>query len=242
VPEVRDPGRVKGARGALIVVSPRVEALAWDGRSYFTGSAGGATRVYGEVIRRDEAGRPWRRWDPHRSKLAAALHKGGLTPALEALLTTGPLLYLGAASGTTVSHVADVLAPQAVFAVESAGRSFGDLLSKLKAWPNVFPLHADARTPSSYATMVGAAGSIVQDVAQPDQVAILAANARAMLGPNAPAALFVKSRSVDSAADPGRVFAEARGQLHADGFQVEEERGLEPFDLDHRAFFVRTPG
>jgi fibrillarin-like rRNA methylase len=173
--------------------------------------------------------------------LAAAIHKGGLTPALEGLFTSGPVLYLGAASGTTVSHVADAVAPEAVFAVESAGRSFGDLLTKLKTWPNVFPLHADARTPSSYAALVGTAGCLVQDVAQPDQVAIVTANAEALLRPRAPAALFVKARSVDSAAEPGRIFAAARKALQGAGFSVEEERSLEPFDVDHRAFFLRGP-
>lgn len=241
MPQVRDTGRVSGYRGALRPVSPRVGALAFDGRAFFTKSAGGREAVYGEVNRAGEGGAKWRRWDPNRSKLAAALHAGGLTEVVESLFTSGPVLYLGAASGTTVSHVADLLAPEAVFAVESAARSFAELLEKLKAWTNVFPVHADARQPAQYASLVGKAGALIQDVAQPDQVEIAAANARAILRPSAGVALFIKARSVDSSADPITVFAGARARLVKEGFRMVEERALEPFDLDHRAFFLRAP-
>jgi fibrillarin-like pre-rRNA processing protein len=195
--------------------------------------------VYGEAVREEGGGERWRRFDPRRSKTAAALQAGGLGPDLEAVLATPPLLYLGAASGTSLSHLADIVAPEPAFGVEVAARSFADLLDNLRSWPNVFPVHADARRPEAYAPLVGRAGSIVQDVAAPDQVDILTANAAAFLEAGAPALFFLKARSIDSAAEPLEVFEGARSQLAEAGFAVREQRSLEPFDQDHRAFVLR---
>ncbi len=232
---------MSGGSGSLAPVSEALPTLARDKGNFFTKAAGEGD-VYGEVIRPLPDGSKWRRWDPHRSKLAAALETGELTPPFAELLAAAPVLYLGAASGTTVSHVADLAAPRAVFAVEVASRSFQDLLVKLRPWPNVFPVHADARSPEAYASLVGKAACIIQDVAQKDQVKILAGNARALLPRGAPCLLFMKARSEDSAAHPDRVFSETRGALRTLGFEPLEERALEPFDRDHRAFLVRWHG
>jgi len=61
-------------------------------------------------------------WDPFRSKLSALYYTGTgieLTPDMR-------VLYLGAANGTTVSHVADYT--ETVYAVEFAPRPMQDLL------------------------------------------------------------------------------------------------------------------
>jgi len=62
----------------------------------------------------------YRVWNPFRSKLAAGI-LGGLD---EIYLRPGAkVLYLGAASGTSVSHVADIVGPSGtVFAVEFSHR------------------------------------------------------------------------------------------------------------------------
>lgn len=229
---------MKRAPGDLEPAGSRLPALAWDGRDFFTRSAGGGKDVYGEVLRKTPDGTAWRRWDPQRSKVAAALHRGGLTEPWERLLGSGPLLYLGAASGTTVSHLADLLDPQAVFAVEFAERSFRELIENLKPWQNLYPLLEDASHPERYQAMVGTAGSIVQDVAQPEQVAILTENAKRLLRRDSPLLLFLKARSVDSSAEPAAIFRAARREVEEAGFAVTDERALEPYDLDHRAFLL----
>lgn len=63
----------------------------------------------------------YRTWNPFRSKIAAAI-VGGIE---NIYITPGcKVLYLGAASGTTVSHVADLVGPEgAVYAVEFSKRS-----------------------------------------------------------------------------------------------------------------------
>jgi Fibrillarin len=63
----------------------------------------------------------YRVWNPFRSKLAAAILAGvdniHIRPGCK-------VLYLGAASGTSVSHVSDVVGPNgAVYAVEFSHRS-----------------------------------------------------------------------------------------------------------------------
>ena len=51
------------------------------------------------------------------------------------------MLYLGAASGTTVSHVADIVGPEGmVYAVEFSHRSGRDLINVAKKRMNVVPI------------------------------------------------------------------------------------------------------
>ena len=50
-------------------------------------------------------GTEYREWNPTRSKLAAGLVKGAKLPAINEGST---VLYLGAASGNTVSYISDI--------------------------------------------------------------------------------------------------------------------------------------
>jgi rRNA 2'-O-methyltransferase fibrillarin len=61
----------------------------------------------------DEAKTEYRVWNPFRSKLAAGV-LGGMDKIFIAPGTK--VLYLGAASGTSVSHVADIVGPVRSFA------------------------------------------------------------------------------------------------------------------------------
>lgn len=241
MPTVRNPRRVKGSGGALAPVDERLPNLARDKGNFFTRAAA-PNDVYGELVRTDEHGARWRRWDPYRSKFAAALHAGGPSDGIDVLLQAPSVLYLGAATGTSVSHVADIVAPRSVFAVEFAPRPFQDLLERLRPWGNVMPVLEDARRPEQYRTLVGEAGAIVQDVAQPEQVAILAKNAGAFLQEGAMVLLFLKARSEDSTAEPAAIFERARKQLKEAGFSGIRERTLEPYDKDHRAYIARWDG
>ncbi len=77
------------------------------------------TDVYGEKLYTDkETKTEYRTWDPYRSKLASCIFKGmkGIPPDLNKM----NILYLGASTGTTVSHVSDIVADNGgkVYAVE----------------------------------------------------------------------------------------------------------------------------
>ncbi len=109
-------------------------------------------------------------WDPYRSKLSALYH-AGTGVELDPLWR---VLYLGAANGTTVSHVADYT--EVVYAVEFAPRPMQDLIEVARRRRNVIPIMADATRPETYAPLVEAVDLIYQDVAQPGQAAIAIRN------------------------------------------------------------------
>ncbi|KAF5731155.1 hypothetical protein HS088_TW19G00760 [Tripterygium wilfordii] len=109
----------------------------------------------------------YRVWNPFRSKLAAAV-LGGVDNIW--IKPGAKVLYLGAASGTTVSHVSDIVGPDGVvYAVEFSHRSGRDLVNMAKKRTNVIPIIEDARHPAKYRMLVGMVDVIFSDVAQPDQ-------------------------------------------------------------------------
>lgn len=127
----------------------------------------------------DQTKTEYRVWNPFRSKLAAGILGGvdhiHIAPGKK-------VLYLGAASGTSVSHVADVVGPTGlVYAVEFSHRSGRDLINMAKKRTNVIPIIEDARHPHKYRMLVGMVDVIFADVAQPDQARIVAMNAHMFL-------------------------------------------------------------
>jgi fibrillarin-like pre-rRNA processing protein len=201
-----------------------VERRSFDGRSRL------ATRgspVYGEPTDGD-----WRLWDAGRSKLGAMLELG-----MDTGLTGGEsVLYLGAASGTTVSHVADFAGP--TYAVEFAPRPVRDLLDVAAERPNLFPLLKDARKPETYAHVVEAdLDVVVQDVATRGQATVAARNRR-FLADDGRLLVAVKARSEDVTADPDAVFGRVRESL-AEAYELLETRRLDRYHGDHLAIVAR---
>lgn len=117
----------------------------------------------------------YRVWNPFRSKLAAAI-LGGIE---HIYIRPGcKVLYLGAASGTSVSHVSDIVGPSGfVYAVEFSHRAGRDLVSLAKNRRNIVPIIEDARRPERYRMIVPMVDVIFADIAQPDQARILGCNA-----------------------------------------------------------------
>lgn len=134
--------------------------------------------VYGEkrISVEDENGKTeYRVWNPFRSKLASAILGGVENTWME---PGSKVLYLGAASGTTVSHVSDIVGPEGrVYAVEFSHRSGRDLLGVAQKRSNIVPIIEDARHPQKYRMLLSTVDCIFADVAQPDQARIVALNA-----------------------------------------------------------------
>ena len=169
----------------------------------------------------------YRVWDPYRSKLAALYTLGGgveLTPEIR-------VLYLGAANGTTVSHVADYV--ETVYAVEFAPRPMQDLLEVARRRRNIVPIMADANRPDEYAPFMEAVDLVYQDVAQPNQVEIAMKNI-VFLKPGGHLVLMLKTRSVDVRQDPAEVLAGALAGLEQ-RLNIADVRWLEPYHHDHAA-------
>jgi len=189
-----------------------------------------ATR--GEPVSDEATDGEWRQWDPHRSKLAAMFEAG-----METGLVGGEtVLYLGAAAGTTVSHVADFAGP--TYAVEFAARPTRDLLDVAASRSNLFPLLKDARKPGTYAHVVEPVDVLIQDVATRGQARVARAN-RQFLRAEGRLLLAVKARSEDVTRAPDDVFADALADLRED-YEVLETERLEPFHDDHLGV-VATP-
>ncbi|MFB6220122.1 MAG: fibrillarin-like rRNA/tRNA 2'-O-methyltransferase [Halolamina sp.] len=183
--------------------------------------------VYGEPTVDDR-----RVWDAGRSKLGAMLELG-----MDTRLQGGDaVLYLGAASGTTVSHVADFGGP--TYAVEFAPRPVRDLVDVAEDRPNLFPLLADARTPREYAGVVESGlDCIVQDVATRGQAQVANRNAQ-FLADDGLLLAAVKARSEDVVAEPESVFEDVTTTL-ADRYEVLETARLDPYHEDHLGVVAR---
>ena len=198
-------------------------------RREFDGQTRLATRgqpVYGEPTDGE-----WRCWYAGRSKLGAMLEAG-----MEIDLTDGDgVLYLGAASGTTVSHVADFAGP--TYAVEFAPRPTRDLLDAAEPRDRLFPLLKDARKPETYAHVVEPVDVIVQDVATRGQAKVANANAQFLDGEGRLLAA-IKARSEDVVADPSEVFERELATLR-DSYEVLETRRLEPCHDSHLGVVAR---
>ncbi|XP_008237382.1 PREDICTED: mediator of RNA polymerase II transcription subunit 36a-like [Prunus mume] len=173
----------------------------------------------------------YRIWNPFRSKLAAAI-LGGVDDIW--IKPGARVLYLGAASGTTVSHVSDIVGPTGVvYAVEFSHRSGRDLVNMAKKRTNVIPIIEDARHPAKYRMLVGMVDVIFSDVAQPDQARIVALNASYFLKAGGHFVISIKANCIDSTSPAEAVFQQEVKRLQADQFKPMEQVTLEPFERDH---------
>lgn len=214
----------------------RFEGVFWltleDGaRKLATRNLAPTISVYGESLVRD-GDVEYRTWDAYRSKLAAAILKNINTLPLRRGKT---VLYLGSASGTTASHVSDILEDEGrVYCVEFAQRSMRELIDTLcGSRTNVYPILADARIPEGYRALVSPVDVIYSDVAQPEQAKILADNADLFLKPKGSVIIAIKSRSVDVTMEPTHVFKQEITILEKRNFKLVQAVRLEPYEKDH---------
>ncbi|WP_435332919.1 fibrillarin-like rRNA/tRNA 2'-O-methyltransferase [Haloarchaeobius sp. TZWWS8] len=183
--------------------------------------------VYGEPT---EDG--WRAWDPGRSKLGAMF----LREMETGLAGDDTVLYLGAASGTTVSHVADFAGP--TYAVEFAARPARKLCGVADGRPNLFPLLKDARKPETYAHVVESeVDAIVQDVATRGQGEVACRNRR-FLADDGRLVTVIKARSEDVTGDPKDVFEAVLDDIERE-YEVLETERLDPLHEDHLGVVAR---
>jgi len=195
--------------------------------------------VYGERLIRFE-GVEYRVWDAFRSKLAAAILKGLNTVPIK---PSHKVLYLGAASGTTASHVSDIVGEKGhVYCVEFASRSMRDLIENVCAYRfNMSPIMEDARLPERYAMFVrGKVDDVYCDIAQPEQAKVLADNADLFLKADGWVMLAVKSQSIDVTKEPSEVYKSEVKVLEKRGFRVEQVVHLEPYDKAHAMIIAQA--
>jgi len=164
--------------------------------------------------------------------LAAAILKG----LSEVPIKPGSkVLYLGAASGTTVSHVSDIVGEGGrVYCIEFAQRSFRDLVNTVcQNRPNTTPVFEDARFPVRYRSIVPEVDTVYSDIAQPDQARIIADNLDMFLCGSGDFLLCVKARSIDVTREPQQIFMEEARVLEVRGYKVAKILPLDPYEMDH---------
>jgi fibrillarin-like pre-rRNA processing protein len=193
-------------------------------------------RVYGERLYNYE-GTEYREWNAYRSKLAGALLKG----LVELPVKEGDqILYLGIASGTTASHISDIIGPKGkIFGIEFAPRVMRDLLVVVAQRKNIYPILGDARFPESYRHLVEACDGLYADVAQPEQAEIVVRNAKLFLKDGGYMLMAVKARSIDVTLEPSEVYKKEVDTLRAGGFEIVDVVHLDPFDRDHAMIYAR---
>lgn len=195
--------------------------------------------VYGERLIKFK-GVEYREWNAFRSKLAAAIIKGlKINPIKKGV----KVLYLGAASGTTVSHVSDIIEGEGkVYGIEFSPRVIRDLLMVAQHRLNVFPILADARFPQLYKPLIESTDVEYVDIAQPDQTEIAIHNALSFLKKDGYMLLAIKARSIDVTKEPLEVYKEEVKKLQDAGFEIIQIVQLDPYDKDHAMVLAKFKG
>ena len=170
----------------------------------------------------------YREWIPYRSKLAAVFLKNYTVN----FKPNWKILYLGAASGTTVSHLADIVDNGIIYAVEYSAKPFSKFLELAKERKNIIPILEDASKPWRYSGIVERVDFVYQDIAQKNQIEIFKLNSRIFLKKGGEGMIMVKARSIDSTVEPSKVFDRVVKELSED-FKILKYDSLEPFHKDH---------
>lgn len=188
-------------------------------------------QVYGEKLIIYEKVE-YRVWDPYRSKFSAAILKG---------LNKLPIgrgfriLYLGAATGTTSSHISDIVGDEGiVYCVEFSARALRELIINVARYRrNMVPILMDARLPEGYRFIVDEVDGIYCDIAQPEQAKVLADNAEFYLKEGGFILLAVKARSIDVKKAPREIYDREVNVLRERGFKIRNIVNIEPYHKDH---------
>jgi len=205
-------------------------------RRLYTISLSPGKRVYDEQLAM-QGNVEYREWDPYGSKLASAILNGCSNIFLR---KNDVVLYLGSATGTTVSHVSDIVGKEGfVFAVDIAPRVMRDLIFNCEGRKNIAPILADANRINDLAPRISAVDVLYQDIAQKSQVPIFLKNVKSFLKKEGYAIIALKARSIDVTKNPKLIFKEVREQLEKE-LIIVDSRALEPYQKDHMMFICKN--
>ncbi len=182
----------------------------------------------------------YRLWDPFRSKLAAAIMNG-----LEdfPFKENSSVLYLGVSTGTTASHISDIVGPKGiVFGVEHSSRVARDFLDRVASHrKNIIPIIQDARQPKDYFSVYDKVDIVYSDIAQPDQTEIAIANCKSYLKNNGYLFMVIKTRSIDVTQSPKKIIENESKKLNTN-FEIIQRINLLPYDKDHAMVIAKYRG
>ena len=179
----------------------------------------------------------YRVWDPFRSKLAASIMKD-----LEEFpfQEKSSVLYLGVSTGTTISHISDIVGPKGIiFGVEHSSRVARDFLDRVASHrKNIIPIIQDARRPQDYFSVYNKMDVVYSDIAQPDQTEIAISNCKLYLKNNGYLFLVIKTRSIDVTQPPKKIIDGELKKLRTN-FEILQQIDLYPYDKDHAMIIAK---
>lgn len=194
----------------------------------YTVNATPGEKVYGEGLYEME-GREYRVWHGNRSKAAAAI-LNGINLEID---KNDEVLYLGAASGTTVSHFSDILINGFIYGVEYSDTVIRDLVTLAEKRENIAPILGDARKPEEYSDLIeGKVDVIFQDISQSDQPEIFLKNADKYLKEGGIGLFAVKAHSISTSRDEEEIFEEVKDKIR-EKFDIVDQTKLEPYEKNH---------
>jgi fibrillarin-like pre-rRNA processing protein len=191
-------------------------------------------KVYGERIIKYK-NKEFRSWNPYRSKLAAAI-LNGLT--ITSLSRDSDILYLGAATGTTVSHISDIVKDGVIYAVEKSPFAVKDLIQLSKKRENIIPIMTDANHPDRYSFLVPTVDFLYQDISQRNQSEIFINNIKRYLKENGQGIIMVKSRSIDVSFSPKKAYEFVTNEIKENNLRIIDVIDISQYEKDHAAIVV----
>jgi len=184
---------------------------------------------YGEKVVK-ERGKYLREWNPKSSKIAAALKKGFTLNLNE----NSKVLYVGCSTGTTLSHISDIVINGNIIANDVSPESMVSLLKLMKIKKNIIPILSDYRILTENKDLVDEKFNFIfQDVSQKDQTIIFIDIVSKFLAKGGQAAISLKTRSIDSRISPKQVLKQESEKIRAAGLRILKTLDLEPFEKDH---------
>lgn len=177
----------------------------------------------------------YRLWNPYRSKLSAAIMNGLKEMHIR---RDSKVLYLGAATGTTSSHISDIVGPNGiVYCIELSDRNMRQLIKVCEKRKNILPILADAGDSGKYEEYISGCDIIYQDVSSRDQSGILLENSR-FLKSGGYAYFIIKSQSIDVGRKPSEIFEQELSKV-SNVYELVEKVTIEPYDELHMFAVLR---
>ena len=190
-------------------------------------------KVYNEKLVKYK-GKEFRSWNPYRSKLAAAI-LNGLSINIK---SSSEVLYLGAATGTTVSHISDILKDGLVYSIENSPIAVKKLIEVCEKRKNIIPILEDAFHPDRYSLIVPTVDIVYQDISQRNQAEIFIENINRYLKKGGIGIIMVKARSIDVSLEPKKAFDLVCSKLEDSSFKILKKINLSPYEKDHAAIMI----
>lgn len=191
-------------------------------------------KVYDERIIKFN-NKEYRSWNPYKSKLSAAINSGLNKLNLS---EDSNILYLGAATGTTVSHLSDISKKGHIFSVEKSPFALKKLLILSNKRKNIIPIMNDANNPDKYYSIVPLVDFVYQDISQRNQAEIFINNTKKFLKKDGEGIITIKARSIDVSLKPKKVYDTVSKILKQNEINIIKIIDISNYEKDHAIMLI----